>query len=98
MWPAIPSGADMFEKLAAKEFALATRMDILAARWALAVMAMRNGKTPPASEMKSLARDMRRMSADFERLWMARNRRSRLIDNLNKFRKVEKHCLKAAKK
>jgi hypothetical protein len=95
-WPAAAVGAETFEKLALREFALAARMDALAARRGIVLKTVRAGLTPPAAEAGALARDIGRMSGDFERLWIARNRPSRLIDNLRLFRKAATHLLKLA--
>lgn len=95
-WPGPNSQAEPFEKLSIQEFELAARMDILAAKRALLLKAIRAGKTPPASKLRALAKDLRRMARDFAKLWLARNRQSRLADNLRLFRKAERHCLDTA--
>jgi hypothetical protein len=72
-------GLEQFEALALREFAVAARMDVLSARRALAIQEIRAGKSP---SLAALAADLRAMAADFAKLWMARNKPSRLKDNL----------------
>jgi hypothetical protein len=75
-------GLAKFETLALGEFAVAARMDAVSARRSLAIQGIRDGKSPSPAAMAALAKDMRAMTADFVRLWMARNKPSRLKDNL----------------
>ncbi len=80
--------ADEFEAIAMEEFDLARRMDLLACRRMLMGRDIRAGKNVSAAAMRSLAGEMREMSEDFARLWRARNRPSRLRDNLAAFRRT----------
>jgi hypothetical protein len=75
-------GLAKFETLALGEFAVAARMDAVSARRALAIQGIRDGKSPSPAALSALAKDMRTMTADFVKLWMARNKPSRLKDNL----------------
>ena len=86
-----------FEALTLKELASAARMDALAARRALTAKDIRAGKTPRASVLRGLADETRRVASEFEKLWLARSRPSRLKDNLTLFRKAEQQCRKLAK-
>jgi len=74
---------DEFEGLALKELSLAARMDLLACRRVLAGEALRTGQALDAGEMTRLADETKQLADDFERLWLARNRPSRLQDNLD---------------
>jgi len=78
-----------FEALALRELALAGRMDMLACRRVLAARRLRAGETVEAEALRDLADETRRLAADFEALWLARNKPSRLRDNLELFGAVE---------
>jgi hypothetical protein len=79
---------EKFEDLALREFAVAARMDALAARRALAIRDIRDGKSPSPAALVALANDLRAMTEDFEKLWTARNKPSRLKDNLRDLRRA----------
>jgi hypothetical protein len=97
IWP-LPSGnLAEFESLALQELKLAAEMDCLAAQKALAAKQIRKTKNVPAVQLKNIARKIHRISDEFAELWMARNKLSRLRDNLKLFRQSEKECLKLAK-
>jgi len=83
---------DAFEALALEEFDLARRMDELACRRVLDGRRVHAGRAVPARRMRKLAADLRSMAEDFERLWRARNRPSRLRDNLAAFRTVAREA------
>jgi len=68
---------DDFERLAIEEFKLAAQMDVLAAKRTL------EAKGIMAGFSKS---DMQKMAGQFKKLWLARNKPSRLKDNLNLFK------------
>jgi len=81
-----PAGqGDEFEALAVRELALAGRMDALACRRVLAAKPLRAGETPQRDVLVGLAEETRRVAGDFERLWLARSKPSRLADNLALF-------------
>jgi len=80
------AGQDEFEALALDEFDLARRMDLLACRRVLAGRDLRAGRSVRGSTLRRLARDMDELAADFARLWRARNKPSRLRDNLKAMR------------
>ncbi len=88
LWPSAPAGLPRFEALAMQEFAVAARMEVLAARRALVVQALRAGKASPSRERKTLAADIRAVARDLARLWMARNKPSRLKDNLRQLNRA----------
>ena len=94
LWPAHPVGLGEFEEPALRELALAARMDALAARRAIAGKLLRVGISPPRRELKQLAEDMGRLADDFRTLWLARNKTSRLRDNLRLFRRARLECEK----
>ena len=81
-WPAAAAGLDSFERLALREMKLAGEMDLLACRRALAVRDIRAGVSIPRGELRGLARRLVALPERFASLWMARNRKSRLADNL----------------
>ena len=88
LWPAAAGGLGSFERLALKEMKLAGEMDLLACRRALAVRDIRTGVSVPRAELRNLKRRLRLLPGRFESLWMARNRKSRLVDNLRLLRRA----------
>jgi hypothetical protein len=97
-WPKADKSLEKFERLALEELELAERMDYIAARRALAVKALRAGEKIRQSELKKLSIQIRKMTNDFKRLWLERNKISRLTDNLKLFDKVQKQLSRLAKK
>ena len=75
IYPSIPLCE--FERLAIEEFKLAAIMDILAAKRTLEAKGINAGFSK---------RDMQKMANQFKKLWLARNKPSRLKDNLNLFK------------
>jgi len=82
--PGLDGQSDEFERLALAELALAGRMDMLAARRAIAAAMLRTGQMPPAADLNALADETSRVSGDFQSLWLARSKPSRLADNVAK--------------
>ncbi|MGB2823828.1 MAG: glycoside hydrolase family 20 zincin-like fold domain-containing protein, partial [Phycisphaerae bacterium] len=80
---------EQFEAVALRELALAGRMDILASRRVLAAKKLRAGETVSPRELRDLAEETRRVADDFEQLWLARNKPSRLRDNLELLERAE---------
>ena len=78
-----------FERIALKEFKLAARMDCLAAERALLGKTIRSGKSVRKSQLQRLIRQMENISCGFERLWLQRNKSSRLCDNKRIFKKTQ---------
>ncbi|MHB0947431.1 MAG: beta-N-acetylhexosaminidase [Sedimentisphaerales bacterium] len=76
LWPKTLSVEDEFERLAIEEFKLAAQMDVLAARRTLEAKGINAGFS---------INDMRKMANQFKKLWLARNKPSRLRDNLKLF-------------
>jgi hypothetical protein len=76
--PALPD----FEKVAIQEMSLAAEMDKLAAMRALAI------KNNNLSELRKLNKPVMKMADEFKKLWLTRNKPSRLKDNLNLFKKA----------
>ncbi len=95
--PSPDSQRDEFEKLALAELALAGRMDMLAARRAVAAAKLRTGQCPSAADLSALADETANVSDEFQRLWLARSKPSRLADNVAKLDAaiVESRCLAA---
>jgi hypothetical protein len=82
--PSPDSQRDEFEKLALAELALAGRMDVLAARRAIAAAKVRTGQCPAAADLNALADETAEVSDEFQSLWLARCKPSRLADNVAK--------------
>jgi hypothetical protein len=79
---ALPHNCDNFEKISFEEIKLATKMDCLAARRALAL------KNKKYAELRGMKKQIQKMADDFKRLWLMRNKVSSLNDNLQLFRKI----------
>jgi hexosaminidase len=71
-----------FEKIAIEEIELAARMDVLAAQRALAI------KNSKYSQLQKLQKPFMEMADNFKKLWLIRNKPSRLKDNLNLFKQA----------
>ena len=91
------AGLAEFESLALAEFELARRMDLLACRRIIVGRQLHAGKGAGERTFRSLAANMADMAADFEALWRARNRPSRLQDNLAAFRAVSSEARRLAR-
>jgi hypothetical protein len=90
IWPDPTKGMPDFEALTLLEYKVAAQMDCLAAQRALIVKAMRDGQTVSSARLHDIAHRMHDISRKFAGLWMARNKPSRLQDNLSLFRHAEK--------
>jgi hypothetical protein len=84
IWPKLSKLAGNFEKIAFEELKLAGQMDCLAAKRALAL------KNKKYSELQQISRQMQKMTKDFKKLWLLRNKVSRLKDNLRLFQQANK--------
>jgi hypothetical protein len=76
LWPKSTSVKNEFERLAIEEFKLAAQMDVLAAKRTLQTKGIKTDLSKT---------DMHKMANQFKKLWLARNKPSRLQDNLNLF-------------
>jgi hexosaminidase len=85
IWPKLSKQIENFEKIALEELKLAAKMDCLSARRALAAKSLRAGKSVGKKELYFLKRQMQNMAKDFKKLWLLRNKVSRLKDNLRLF-------------
>jgi hexosaminidase len=97
IWPTASKGLDEFEALALREFRLAAAMDFTAAARALAAKSARAGHHIPHVILSRLTDELRAISDEFKTLWLARNKPSRLRDNLTLFKKAQTELLKLAK-
>jgi len=88
IWPKPPKHAGNFKKIALEELKLAARMDCLSARRAMAAKSLRAGKNIKRKELQLLKRQMQNIARDFKRLWLLRNKVSRLKDNLRLFQQA----------
>ena len=89
IWPADVKQVGDFEQLALRELKLAARMDWLASRRALIAEELRSGQNVKSSELRKLSGQMRDIGKDFKKLWLARNKLSRLNDNMRLFNCAE---------
>jgi hypothetical protein len=84
IWPKCPKGTGKFEKIALEELKLAAKMDALSAKKLLA------GKKNKKSELRQMTNQMDNIGREFKRLWLLRNKVSRLKDNLKLFERAAK--------
>ncbi|MHC4363019.1 MAG: glycoside hydrolase family 20 zincin-like fold domain-containing protein [Planctomycetota bacterium] len=96
LWPKPEKPMARFERLALRELKLAARMDCLASRRALTAKALRAGKVVRSTELRRLSSQMHDMAEDFKKLWLARNKVSRLRDNCKLFRRAEQESRRLA--
>jgi hexosaminidase len=89
-WPKLPKLAGNFEQTALEELKLAERMDYIASRRALAIKTIHAGKKVETKEFRQISRQICEMEKDFKRLWLLRNKVSRLKDNLRLFQQANK--------
>jgi hypothetical protein len=82
LWAGAARGLDRFERVALKEMKLAGEMDLLACRRALMIRDIRAGRSVRRAEQRRLCGKLDSLVGKFEVLWMLRNRKSRLGDNL----------------
>lgn len=97
-WPKAPKTMESFEKTALRELKAAAKMDDLACRRALAAKALRAGKTVKRSELAQLGRSIKEMNEEFRKLWSLRNKTSRLQENLELFKQIERESYNLADK
>ena len=90
IWPKLSKSIGKFEKTAFEELKLAARMDCLSARWALAIKKNRTGKNVKTKELQQINKQMQNIAKDFKKLWLLRNKVSRLKDNLRLFQQAGK--------
>jgi hypothetical protein len=89
LWPADIKTMGDFEQLALQELNLAARMDCIAGKRALAAKALREGQNVKNSELRQLRTQMHDIGTAFKELWLARNKVSRLNDNMRLFNLAE---------
>ena len=98
IWPKPARNMDRFELLALAEMALGARMDVLACRRAMIGKRLMDGNCVGPAELRGLADDLHAMAERFRTLWLARNKPSRLRDNLACFRRAETQCRRLARR
>lgn len=91
-WPAPARGLDAFERLTLADYELARQMDLVAVRRGLAIRAVRAGRRVARAELCALADATRAVAQMFRRAWLARNRLSRLRDNLLLLERAADEC------
>jgi hypothetical protein len=97
-WSEKTKTMEAFEKTALRELKTAAKMDDLACRRALAAKTLRSGKSVKRSELARLGRSIKEMSEEFRKLWLLRNKTSRLHDNLKLFKQIERESYNLADK
>jgi hexosaminidase len=87
-WPKLPQSAKIFEQTALEELKLAEQMDYLASRRALVIKSLHAGSSVKKAELRYLSKEIEEMAEVFKRLWLSRNKMSRLRDNLSLFKQA----------
>lgn len=83
-WPLPRQAKDGFAADSLAEFELATRQDMLACSRSVWANQIHQGQTPPAAQCKALARETIDVAALLEKVWMIRNRPSRLATEIKR--------------
>jgi len=73
-------------------------MDVLAARRAIIGRNLLEGRAVPRASLAKLSDDLHAMASRFRSLWSARNKPSRLCDNMAAFRNAEAESRRLARK
>ncbi len=81
---------DGFRALSLEEFELARQMELAAYRRLLLARAVRAGRTPSRRELARHGAHLEEVCGELERLWLERNRPSRLADNKRMLRRAVK--------
>jgi hypothetical protein len=89
LWPAPTKDTGHLEQAALQELELAARMDCIACKRTLAAKLLRAGGKITKSRLRELTLNMNDLAKDFKRLWLLRNKVSRLYDNIRLFRRAE---------
>ncbi len=97
VWPSPAKGMDRFEALALEEFALAARMDVLAAHKAELGRGLLMGEPVAPASLRAYADDMDDLAGQFKRLWLARNKPSHLGEILDMFALAAREARAAAR-
>ncbi len=85
-WPALPTGAPPFTQRLREELVMATALDALACRRALALKHEQRGAQVAPREWQGLAAQTEATMQAFARVWRLHNRSSRLRDHMAGFR------------
>jgi hypothetical protein len=88
LWPKPACTLPEFERIAMEELKLAARMDCLAAKRSLVAKKLRQNITVSSSELRRLVDEMDSIAKQFRKLWLKRNKPSRLRDNMKLFSKT----------
>ena len=95
-WPEPKEVKNEFVALMFKELSAGAMMEDLAARRAITAIKIRKGQRISSRHLRSLSKRIADVSGKFEELWLARNRPSRLRDNLLLFDSARRECLDLA--
>ena len=95
-WPKPKGIEDEFVALMFEELSAGAMMEDLAARRAIAAAKIRTDKTISSGKLRTLSDRTAEVSEKFEKLWLARNRPSRLRDNLVLFDEARREYLDLA--
>ena len=96
-WTPPKTDNDEFIALMFKELLTAVEMEDIACHRAIAAKRTRSGANVSSREFTKLADRTARLARDFETLWLARNKPSRLRDNLTLFTEAQLECRDLAK-
>ena len=96
VWQSVPQ-ADRFEALAMSEYALSGRIVALYCLRSSIAWQLGMGERVPARALADLGEQIDRIAGQFRTLWLARNKPSRLIDNMRLFRSRSAEARKLAR-
>jgi len=97
LWPVLSNPLTEFESITIRELKLAAQMDCLSAQRALAAKIFRTQGKVDEPQLRRLADRMEQLIGTFGKLWLMRNKPSRLKDNLRLLNKVQQEMLLFAK-
>lgn len=80
-WPELPAAADRFDRLSRESFALAAKQDYAACKRMLIAHRLKDGQLVTAGEWKQMDGLLGDLGKQFDTLWLAQNRPSRLKEN-----------------
>ena len=88
VWPQAREARSDFEAAAMEEFRLATRLEMAGCRSAAMIHLARKGQSIPKTLVRQFVHEAGVVIPELKRVWMLRNRPSRLCDNLAGIRRA----------
>lgn len=95
-WPEAPAGLEPFDRLTLDEYRLAAMQDAVNGRRVQLAAAHLSGETVAARQWRQLDSRLQRLGDRFDRVWLARNRPSRLSENQYLLNHARRECRRLA--